>query len=184
MNSKIKGAFVLFAAAAALSFSAAPGNPAAGAVAHPSTPALAFTGFTGDRLCDLEGSALCMSGDDGVNELVTGTTGGTNNELHVNEFVTSDCNNGKVSDRSGSGPSAQGAPCPFADGSGLNHHFDNASIVQLFNTATVTNDTNLRYAASGSHNEVIEEGVAGREIQLALPRFRAVRRSQPRVSLR
>ena len=152
MDSKIRvTSAAVLAVVAACAFIAAPGNPAAGALVHHTTAASPLTGFTQDRVCDNASTTLCMSGDDGVNGVVTGALSGTNNQLHMNEFVTTNCNNGKVSDGSGS----QGPPCPFADGSGLNTKFDNDSIVELINFAS-----GLTYAAfeePGSHWGVIEE---------------------------
>lgn len=139
MKSKISAAAaVVLAAVGACAFTA-PGHPAAAAVVHHITAVQPRTGFHGDRVCDLASTQLCMRGFDGEGQPVTGAASGDGSHLNMDEMVaTQNCNNGKVSD----GSAGEGPPCPWASGSGLNHQFNNDSIVLLLNHANAK-----RYAA-------------------------------------
>jgi hypothetical protein len=145
MRSKLRiGLAGVLVIAATCAFAAVPGHATARVALH-QVAASPDTGFNNDSLCDFEfenpgGLTLCMSGYDGNDGPVNGVSSGDHEHLDMDEGVDSDCG-GTVQD----GAKGQGAPCPFADGSGLNTHFDGKSIVQLLN-----HQNGMNYAASGS----------------------------------
>jgi hypothetical protein len=147
MRSKLRIGFVALLGAATCAFVTAPVSLTARAAVHHVT-ASPDTGFSDDTLCDFEfenpgGTALCMSGHDGLNGQITGEAHGDLQQLSIDEEVASNCG-GTVQD----GAKNQGPPCPFASGPGLNNlnkEFDGDSIVMLINDAN-----QMKYAASGA----------------------------------